>query len=450
MSVRRSKMLTKHIQGVTFFVVHHPSIISEASHLSYPCCLCHETNWPFIRHITFTMIRPAIIVLFAVWIADVSGFAVQLPRSVTTQRMPTSISSRGRSWFATPETKCSTGLEGVADFERWFRQSEGSKCDARIQHAILGSGRVRGLAWKGSRQDASGSLASVPRSVVLQADESLPNWDAVLASKLWKEVIQGDGSAMFGYVRLLTKGAFDASSTAAFPSDIPPSTAPNALRHWTAEQRARLSQSAAGQQLLDLDDRQARDWQAKYQQLAPVDRPATFEQFKWAMEVVHSRAFRGMDLKIVSSLPAIFAPVAAGAIGWAYFATTPFLNDVVFVGLGILALIPLLLNLIGGDQKSIVLLPLIDSANHLESVNSSIDFNPLSGAFELTVQPDCIVSEDDGQQQLYISYGAKRDNELLLNYGFLPGVACGDGMDESDRDRQRQELAEAFLSRSQQ
>jgi hypothetical protein len=91
-----------------------------------------------------------------------------------------------------------------------------------------------------------------------------------------------------------------------------------------------------------------------------------------------------------------------------------------------------------------VLLPLIDSANHFESADSTIDFNVLANAFELSIGPNCIKEEADGQQQLYISYGRKSDTELLLNYGFLPDVPC----DNIDNDMLRRQMADAFVKRN--
>eukprot|EP00977_Amphora_coffeiformis_P013097 scaffold3361_cov166-Amphora_coffeaeformis.AAC.8 len=373
------------------------------------------------------------------WVIETAAFQTRTHVFRPLSRRGGAAPSRLVRWSA---TETLSGLEGVTEFESWFNKVEKCKCDGRITHALFG--RLRGLAWKGATSAASGSFASVHNSVVLQSDESQPNWDAILASKLWKEVLKGKESSLYGYICLLTQGPFDASST----DSAPPSTAPNTLRHWTLEQRDMLSTKPSGQKLIDLDARQQKDWQQKYQQLASVDRPGTLEQFTWAMEVVHSRAFRGLGQNLVSSLPGILAPIAAGVIGWAYFASSAYPNEAVLYGLGIFALLPGVFNIVSGGNKSVVLLPLIDSANHMESSASSIEFNPLSGTFELSIQPDCIVPEKDGQQQLYISYGKKGDVELLLNYGFLPGAAGAGGIDEATRDTQRQLLAKSFLARN--
>jgi hypothetical protein len=177
-----------------------------------------------------------------------------------------------------------------------------------------------------------------------------------------------------------------------------------------------------------LDAKQQNDWEQKYKQLSsssspPLDRPASFAQFAWAMEVVHSRAFRGVDTNISNILVAIVAPLVAGALGYTYYSSTAFPSEFVFYGLSIMAVAPLLWNVLVQTNKSVVLLPLIDSANHLETAESSIVFNPLSGCFELSLQPSCIVpqrnaDDDHPQQQVYINYGTKKDTELLPTMAF--------------------------------
>lgn len=346
---------------------------------------------------------------------------------------------------ATAEPRSVSSLEDISAFEEWFNNTPGAKCDSRLTHSVFGG--LRGLAWRpgSTREDATGSVVTLPRTVVLSS--SLSNWDADLACLLWKEVLKGSSSSMSGYVRLLTAASPLRSSEA-----VPPSTAPNALRHWTAAQREALSSIPLGEKLLALDKRQQEDWKAKYAGLAAVDRPASWAQFDWSMEVVHSRAFRGLlDGSLASSLPGLLAPIAAAALGYAYFMSTGVPDERVFAGLAVAALLPAVRNLVaGGQTSSVVLLPLIDSANHLESVNSAIAYNPLSGAFELSISPDCVVAEPDGQQQVYISYGKKGDTELLLNYGFLPGIAAcqDDAADEAARTQQRQQLAQGFVARN--
>ena len=114
------------------------------------------------------------------------------------------------------------------------------------------------------------------------------------------------------------------------------------------------------------------------------------------------------------------------------------------LGLAALAISPFLVNLAVPTKDDVVLLPYIDSANHLEEAHSTIQYDPLGGAFSLSVGPQCLVREGAGTQ-LYISYGPRSEGELLLNYGFLPGILPSNVDDESSNDAQRRKMAEEFV-----
>jgi len=88
---------------------------------------------------------------------------------------------------------------------------------------------------------------------------------------------------------------------------------------------------------------------------------------------------------------------------------------------------------------------LIDSANHSPQADSSIEYDPLQKCFDLKIGPKCL-DMNSSPPQLYISYGNKGDAELLLNFGFLPGVNVEN--DASTREEQRKRLADAFLQRN--
>lgn len=228
-------------------------------------------------------------------------------------------------------------------------------------------------------------------------------------------------------------------------SDVPPSTAPNALRHWTDAQKQLLEKSAKGTKLLEAQHAQTLQWKNKYSKLSS---DLTWEQFEWAMEVVHSRAFRGIGGgESTLTFVAAGAPVLAGAAGFAYMQNNPFPDDKLLIGLAVLGALPVLSSFAFEDKGNALLLPLIDSANHLQSADSAIEYNPISKAFELSVGNKCLVKDGD-QTQLYITYGDKSDAELLTNYGFLPDVSCSDGNDEAARDAQRTRLAQCFVQRN--
>ena len=169
------------------------------------------------------------------------------------------------------------------------------------------------------------------------------------------------------------------------------------------------------------------------------------------MEAVNSRAFKGDfggedALKKVSKS---LIPFAAAAFALNYVQAGPFASDErLTIALLAFSCSPVILNFLsetfGVKTMDAVLLPYIDSANHLEAARSNIEFNPLKGVFTVSVEGrNCIVEQKDGRKQFYISYGEKRDTELLLNYGFLQDMDT-EGMDEEEV---RRSLAETFNSR---
>ena len=98
---------------------------------------------------------------------------------------------------------------------------------------------------------------------------------------------------------------------------------------------------------------------------------------------------------------------------------------------------------VGMKTMDAVLLSYIDSANHLETARSNIGFDPLKGEFTVSVEgKNCIIEEDStGKKQFYILYGQKLDTELLLNYGFLPGMQMDESGNLRDEDECRRSLA---------
>ena len=264
-------------------------------------------------------------------------------------------------------------------------------------------------------------------------------------------------------------------------TSVPPSTAPNTLRHWTDDQLDLLSDlSPRGQKLRQVQTDQEQAWRNKYEQIKIEQSVSTtttssstssstpnmmmmmtWEQFEWCMEVVHSRAFRGnySTGSMQSMATSAAAPLIAAAVGMAYMQGNPNINDAVLLSLGAFATVPLLWNALlrkdddaaaeDGGGGEVVLLPLIDSANHLEGADSGIQYDPLRGVFSLSVGSKCFVREGDATQ-LYISYGPRSNGELLLNYGFLPGVSFSSHDDnESFRDAYRRRLAEEYSKRGQ-
>lgn len=159
----------------------------------------------------------------------------------------------------------------------------------------------------------------------------------------------------------------------------------------------------------------------------------------------------GGPLRKIASL---LLPLSALAFGLVY-ASDPGMNQY-FVPLGIVAALPVALTVIADQKgsKEAVMLPLIDSANHVQEADSIIEYDPSVDAFILSLGRKCLVKEVDGdgeRAQVCISYGIRKDSELLLNYGFLRGVSM-DGLSNAEgdesRDEVRKRLADEFVSRN--
>lgn len=399
---------------------------------------------------------------------------------------------------AAQPTRTTDDLPGVNEFEHWFDKvcdnyhSKDKKNDTTkyVRHGMFANGRGLELivnkdgknVWTASDRGET-PVITVPqevvlRSVILEDKTSLESladdWDATLALKLLKECQKGPQSDIYGYCMLLTRGQ---EFESAFPA--PPSTAPHCIRNWTKEQKERLLMSTRGERLVRMQEKQSLEWTGKYEALSPEDKHMfTKEQFFWDMEAVHSRAFKGEfggEENVLNQLSKALVPFAAAALALNYVQTTPVAGDDTLTGVLLaLSCAPVVLNFlsdrIGMKKMDAVLLPFIDSANHLEEAQSKIELDPLKGVFTVSVEGrNCIVEENKGktignsnsnssngnnrrtgQKQLYISYGPKGDSELLLNYGFLPQVTSLDvytvsPADESKHfDEIRQRLADCY------
>jgi hypothetical protein len=335
----------------------------------------------------------------------------------------------------------------VSAFETWFGNLRGSYVHPAVSHAF--GGQLRGLAWNDEPPPPSSTgrtkIATIPSRAVLTSDYTKESWDADLAVALWKECEEGGASAYAGYCRLLMTTCSDVTGSKV----PPPSTAPDAVRHWTDQEKDVLVQSGPiGRNLLELEKKQRESWRRKFQQRVDEGKGMSYEQFCWAMEAVHSRAFCGVQLAAAPSILPLAAPIVATAVGWLYATTVEPASAAVLTACAVGAVAPTFL-LLHNKPTSACLLPLVDSANHLDEADSTIEYDPISRSFELTIGPKCLVTtdnEDDRTTQIYVSYGRKSSAEWLLNYGFLPGVVVKKECRSSMKDYRRA-LAEEFVMR---
>lgn len=172
------------------------------------------------------------------------------------------------------------------------------------------------------------------------------------------------------------------------------------------------------------------------------------------MTCPHSHTKQALDggeggpLRKIASL---LLPLSALAFGIVY-ASDPSM-DQYFLPLAIVAASPVALTIVADQKgsKEAVMLPFIDSANHLQEADSVIEYDPAVDAYVLSLGRKCLVKETDGAEeraQVCISYGIRKDSDLLMNFGFLRGVTLeGRVNDErsNNRDDIRKRLADEFL-----
>lgn len=353
-------------------------------------------------------------------------------------------------------------LPGVEAFDQWFSstQTKSNYTMKNVKHSLLSNGR--GLEFVGQVEDIKEKpVIRISKDVVLQSmmmndntgvDNLEYEWDVDLALQLLREWKKGEASKIYGYCSLLTRGQKYKSGD----STCPPWTAPDCIRHWTNDQRTVLAKSPRGKKLIRVAEKQEREWINKYESIPATDKNNfSEEQFIWALEAVNSRAFKGdfAGENVFKNLSKSIVPFAAAAFALNYIRQDPFngTDENFTVALLVLSCAPVALNFIsenfGSKSMDAVLLPFIDSANHMERSDSIIEFDPLNGEFAVTVQGyNGIIKEKDGRNQFYISYGPKKDTELLLNYGFLSEFNLNDAS-MSDDDR-RKLLSEEFNARS--
>ncbi|GKY91081.1 hypothetical protein MPSEU_000080900 [Mayamaea pseudoterrestris] len=302
--------------------------------------------------------------------------------------------------------------------EEWLQRSSPSAIwNRNVKHARFENG-LRGLLWTGQLPMEQGTkIVSIPATKTIQVDTDSPDWDARLAIKLLDEKKKGDRSSFYTYIQHIT----ESKSLQLAP------TAPHALRHWTLDQRQLLAGESTGMKLLLLHEEQQQAWRRKYATYGAAE-PVTYEEFSWAMEAVHSRAFRGQQsVNNMDAAISVLAPLAAAVVGYIYLDSNSDPSMSLLGSLAGVAAMPMIVSKLKEHRQNICLLPFIDSANHSEQADSQIDYDPLTDSFQLLVGPNCV---NVTTRQLYISYGPRSDADLMLNHGFLPGVnldySCSD------------------------
>eukprot|EP00752_Nemacystus_decipiens_P016244 g14524.t1 len=303
------------------------------------------------------------------------------------------------------------------EFERWAGEA-GIKAP-KLRHEVFADalvGDLRGLKAVESTSQSE-RLATVPAkaAITLTASEETPfrswvspefwdsqQWYVKLALKLLWERQLGSASAVEGYVNVLpAQGSFET------------------LIHWTDQELDALKYPKCAASA----KRQHVAWDKLHQDLVArcpegAGRAISRDDLVWALECVLSRAFNGRFGGGQKS--AILSAGLLIASGAAY----AFTEQPVWALLAALTLLPLTLPELGSlgaaltgkpaKASDYVLVPFVDSMNHVTTVKTELSFSPLSGDLGVSV------NRGYGQgEQAYISYGLKSNDELLQFYGFV-------------------------------
>lgn len=139
------------------------------------------------------------------------------------------------------------------------------------------------------------------------------------------------------------------------------------------------------------------------------------------MEAVHSRAFMG--IAGVENSGAVTAALVAQGLGLVSGCAGVGFDEFPLVAVGGVAFaVGLGFNVFKGlvNPKEVLMLPYIDSANHDESSQNAIEYNPLKQEFELVCKGD-----QTPDSELFISYGERSPVDLLINFGIVKGGKAG-------------------------
>lgn len=218
-------------------------------------------------------------------------------------------------------------------------------------------------------------------------------WYVKMAILLLFERNKGPSSRVFGYIKQL------------------PDSIDTPVR-WSEQELDELQNPSFKDSVMQ----QKIEWKRLFTEFQRNSRGASenYDDFLWALENVRSRSFSGpyagSPIKDRVTMAALLA--AAGA-GYAALSHIP-LESVLNAGISV-ACFNLIYDLVLSSRlKWYAMCPIIDSLNHSDSVNSSIEFEYFRDTF--------VVSTDMNYgkgSQIFISYGEKTNEQLLQYYGFV-------------------------------
>jgi hypothetical protein len=188
--------------------------------------------------------------------------------------------------------------------------------------------------------------------------------------------------------------------------------------HWTADQRAEWLQYP---HMVEAVDRQESSWRGTYEKLRSCTTPSankmTWDDFVWGCECARSRAFSGgfsgspfnpftyiFTLFLVTAYVGLdLGTLEQAANGAAIVVCVSILRDFV---------LPKVVR-----TKKYVICPIIDMCNHRSQIGrttATVAYEFFANAYSLAT-----TSVVPANTEIYISYGARSNDQLLQYYGFV-------------------------------
>jgi len=286
-----------------------------------------------------------------------------------------------------------------------------------------------GLGWRANRQVPSGSiLLSVPSDIALtvEAPGEGPDDRGVLAD-LFREDREGRKILLDlpWYVQMAVylhkldkvnpvKGNKDAGTPMRPWLDSLPRQFDTPI-HWSENI---LANDLQYDYMARSVKRQRARWEADYKTVSSLVKvPMTWDEFLWGCECARSRAFSGAYTGSAFN-PFIYAftlLLVTAYVGLGLGSLEQAANGAgVVISVSILKdfVIPKLFK-----KKRYVICPMIDMANHRSYGNQGdVSYEFFGNSYTLAVANDETVSADD---ELFISYGSRSNDQLLQYYGFV-------------------------------
>ena len=312
-----------------------------------------------------------------------------------------------------------------AEYASW-RESKSIK-SPNVEVAYFGDVDDEVMRYRGvkatSAINVGDVLVELPREscLVLMDDAELP-FPEFCTNELWAKLTEQNKWAVKVALNLLHERSLgDASPFRTYIDQLPKRF--DLLSQWSDDELSLLqypavARAAEGQRKEDDD---AFELVRKHSPDTLKNPAVTKESLVWALNMVRSRVFSGRLSDVAQTKKSLLPKALAAGTAFAAFLTSQTQEGRWLAVFAMLALVvfdkepeP---GEEGGAKLAYVLMPLIDAFNHADFPEKT-EFEFSASAFRL--RSPARVSRD---QEIFISYGALGNDELLTRYGFVADEA---------------------------